>query len=724
MNLWSASIKLDIKHLKMIGWPGVYVESQQDRLALVKLLENVYNMHPLFFPDHQIENVVENCYAAILNPLLMNFFKSHDTDIEIDSKWNDLKNFSETFALEVAKLITNQNTYLLFLEAYLLLVPFYMRKLYTPKKMNCMLGMYFNNTFSSYSVFKMFPFAEDIIDSLVSLDVLVFQSFEHMDGFVQSIRWSKRVNYKIERGVMYVCVNNKTTILRIGGILAYNPLVQQEIYDKPSFPKTFDLLKDKYNGKYLIVSFDPFSSYGGIEIKLKSLKEFVLKHCANGRPIHFVQIMNDVVPWVAYSKSALESIERYTQLFSEDDLPLFQSELVLTSKVSDEVVYGYLKLANMLLNTRLSSSSDPVMVNYFKFNANGYALMSHFTAFDNYASTMIKVNPYSKTALFKGLLRILKISGYFSGKDLFNELIKNPKVVERIETHKWLKSLLADMKLSRSLKGDGHEFFEKKREEKIGQTVFKLDTNKLKTSFKTAKKILILCGFEGTLTTEKDGELIVTNEGKTIRMPPKMNKDFLKTLDFISKDQRVNLYVLTARNVDDAKDILGEKSSIGVGAEKGYYYKMAGVGSSWESICDFNESWKTVAMNIMKQFESKIPGSLTEYSNTGVMWTFDVNADEITYKKAQTLKKNLQKTLMNYASIDVSSGDGFVEVKHHVISKAGFAELLIRYLQQDNQKIDLIVAVGTSESNDDLFASLNHMKTNSKILSSVIHLII
>jgi len=391
----------------------------------------------------------------------------------------------------------------------------------------------------------------------------------------------------------------------------------------------------------------------------------------------------------------------------------------MTRDITDERLYGLFKRANLYLNTRLSSASDPMMVYYFFLNENGYALISDFSAFDIYVSTMIKINPYNKQSFFKGMMKILKKSGYFSQKDLEAEKQKHPKVVETIDGQKWLMSLLTDMKQARSLRADGQEFFEIKKLEQLSKNHYKLDGAKLKVSFKQAKKILIICGLEGTLMSETKGELVVTNDGKTIRLPPKVNRELQRALEGISKDNRVSLYVVTSRSLDDVKEIFGDQTTFGIGAEKGYYFKMAGEANkgNWENICDFNESWKTIAMNIMKQYERKIPGSLTEYSNTGVVWTFDANADEITYKQSQTLKKTLQKTLTNYPSIEVVSGDGFVEVKHHVISKAAFAELLIRYLQQDGVQIDLIVAVGSGQSNEALFSSLSGMVTNPKILA-------
>ena len=706
----------------LAGWPGICIDNKKDQELLSSILRQEYLMEPIFFDQTIIESLVDPCFLKMINPLLMNFINLKNTDIVIQDCWDTLLRFSEIFSQEVGKLI-KRTSYILFLDHYLMLVPSFMRKLYTIKQLACTLGLYLNNVFSSYSVMKLFPFAEDIIESLLSLEVVVFQSFEHLDGFVQMVRDSKKVNYKIEKGVMYVYCNNRTTILRVGGIIAFNTIVN-DILKTANFQINYQAMQAKHEGKYIIVSFDPLSSYSGVELRLEGLNEFVRHNCSKSKAIHFIQIINNAVPWVNFSKIAKSNVEKYVALFANFSSSNLTCELVLTSDITDETLFGYLRLANLFLNTRLSSSSDPIMVNYFLLNENAYGLMSDFSAFDRYASTMIKVNPYNKQSFFQGLMKIFKASGYFSQKDLLNEKERNPKVIESVDAQQWLEGLLLDMRMVKNLKGEGNDSSLIMKLDYISRPTYKLDAAKFKTSFKTAKKMLLLFGLEGTLTSQDKNELMVTNEGKTVRLPPKVNKELVKHLESISRDKRANLFVMTSRSLEDVKQIFGENSHLGLAAEKGYYFKMPGdpAKSKWEHICDFNESWKTVAMNLMKQYERKILGSLTEYSNTGVRWTFDINADEITYRQAQALKDSLQKILANYTSIEVVSEDGFVEVMHHVISKAAFAELLIRYLQQEGEKIDLIVALGSGNPSEHLFSSLNILVADHKLVPSTTEL--
>lgn len=706
---------MDNTKFTLVGWPGICIDNKRDQEILHKKLRDHFFMEPIFLDNDVITSLVDPCYTGIINPLLMNFINLEDRDIEIQERWDILLRFSDHYSQEVGKLI-KRTSYILFLDHYMILVPKFMRKLYTVRQTSCALGLYLNYTFPSYSVLKLFPFSEDIVESMLSLDVIVFLSFEHVDGFVQMVRSSKKVNYKVEKGVMCVTNNGKSTIIRIGGIIAFNAVIN-ELLRTVSFQQNYNRLKQEFEDRYVIVSFDPLSSYIGVELRLQSLAEFVQRHCQKGRPIHYIQIINDEVPWVKFSEKANRTIETYKNMFA--DMPQVSNlkcELVLTTNISEDTLFGYLKIANLFMNTRLSSSSDPLMVNYFLVNEDGFVLMSDFSAFDRYASRMLKINPYNKHSLFAGMIKIFKASGYFSAKDLENEKNRNPKVIESVNPQTWLESLLSDMSMVQKVRKEANTLHSL---DYFGRQSYKLDSAKLKTSFKSAKKVLIILGLEGLLTCEDKGELIVTNDGKTVRVPPKVNKELIKQLEPIARDNRVNMFIITSKGLEDVKQIIGEHTHIGMAAEKGYYFKMPGDPSKckWEHICDFNESWKTVAMNIMKQYERKIMGSLTEYSNTGVVWTFDINADEITYRQAQALKENLQKTLSNYQSIEVLSGDGFVEVRHHVISKATFMEILIRYIQQDGVNIDLIVALSGVNTEDSLFSCLNNLTSTQRLLT-------
>lgn len=721
LNILETCKRNNFKRVRLAGWPGIFLDLEEDQAALRRILNDSYDMEPIFLKRPTVEYLIENCYLKIINPLLMNLLDLKITDVSIGEEWAFLRKFSEDYAQQIARL-AHQGSQIMLLDHYLLLIPYFLRKMYTIKQLNCSISMYFNNVFPSFSVLKLFPFAQDILDSLTGLDVITFQSFEHLDGFVQATKYRKKAIFGFEKGVMYIIQNNKATVLGVNGICACEALLS-EVQDTKGFSSEYEDLKQQYKGRYVIVSVDSFTSNAAVELRLQSLDEFMKEHC-KGAPISFVQIMNDSVPWVRYSHTTKDKIEEYRRLFSEfrPSSDVFQPELILSSEISDDRLYAYLKCSNMLLNTRLSSSSDAVMVAFFLLNQNAHAVMSEFSTFDRYVSTMQKVNPYNKQSFSKGMLKVLKASGYFSGKDLARDHRTNPKFLEPMDAKEWLFSILTDIKVVRSLKTDDQDAFETQRLVHFKSTVSqRVDTSRLKTLFKTSKKILILLELNSTLATESKGELIVTNEGKTIRLPPKVNRELLKTLEGVAKDSRVQIYIITSRGLEEVKQMIGDVSLLGIGAEKGYYFKLAGEKSKqgWEKICEFNESWKNVALNIMKQYERKIPGSLTEFSNTGIVWSYGTNSDEITIKQAQTLKKSLQKTLSNYSNIEVISGQGLIEVKHHVISRAAFVELLIRYLQQRGERLDFIVAVGSAEGSEGLFMNLNKMQGNTRLISSV-----
>lgn len=70
--------------------------------------------------------------------------------------------------------------------------------------------------------------------------------------------------------------------------------------------------------------------------------------------------------------------------------------------------------------------------------------------------------------------------------------------------------------------------------------------------------------------------------------------------------------------------------------------------------------------------------------------------------------------MQNYDSIDIISGDGFVEVKHRLVSKGVFIDLLLKYYEVRKINFDMILAIGHGESNLSVFQKLNNLKQDKK----------
>ena len=78
------------------------------------------------------------------------------------------------------------------------------------------LGLHLDSSFTSYSVLKLFPYAEELMQGLVSFDVIAFQNLVHIESFVDMANSLYKTEFKTELGVIAIKVEDRLIILRIG----------------------------------------------------------------------------------------------------------------------------------------------------------------------------------------------------------------------------------------------------------------------------------------------------------------------------------------------------------------------------------------------------------------------------------------------------------------------------------------------------------------------------
>lgn len=149
-------------------------ENQQEKNEIAAELKK-FNCIPAFIDNQTMEKFIRFNEVTI-RPLFHNFKGLGDFEFEMGKRdnWNVYRKVNE----ELANMVTEQlkdNVLVWVHDTYLLLVPTFVRR----KDVNANVGFSMHSPFPSSDIFKMFPYREELLKSLICCDLIGFHIFEY-----------------------------------------------------------------------------------------------------------------------------------------------------------------------------------------------------------------------------------------------------------------------------------------------------------------------------------------------------------------------------------------------------------------------------------------------------------------------------------------------------------------------------------------------------------------
>ena len=141
--------------------------------------------------------------------------------------------------------------------------------------MNANIGFFFHSPFPSSDVYKMFPYRNEVLKSLLSCDLIGYHIFEYAHNFYTSCRRILGLNQEFKRGgFLGIEYFGRTVLLRIShiGIQEQDIIESMESKEYKEFVK---LLNKTYKKRQIIASMDRMHPISGIKNKLFAYQKFL-----------------------------------------------------------------------------------------------------------------------------------------------------------------------------------------------------------------------------------------------------------------------------------------------------------------------------------------------------------------------------------------------------------------------------------------------------------------
>ncbi len=641
-----------------IGWPGLFVEEEGEEEEITKELLKE-NFHPVFLTQDQIENFYEGYSNKVIWPLCHYFF-GH---IEYKSEyWAAYKKVNQLFA-EAAKSIIEEDDIVWVQDYQLMLLPSMLRQNHE----DISIGYFHHIPFPSYELFRVLPERAEILNGLIGADLIAFHTHDYMRHFISSAYRVLDLDFTLDEAQVGNRVVHVDTFP-----MGINYNLYHETILKPEVKEIATKLHKEFGNDKLILSVDRLDYSKGIVHRLNGFEQFIENNPEYREKVSLAMIVvpsRDSVDIYADLKTSIEqTISNINGKYAT--LNWTPVHYFYRSFPFEELIAMY-HIADIGLVTPLRDGMNLVAKEYVatKQDNPGVLILSEMAGAAIELTEALIVNPNDTKAIENAIIQAIEMP---EGEQL-ERIQQMQEVISRQTVSKWADDFFKEL-----------TFIKQQTSDLQDKQISHIDSEKIITQYKDAKKRLIILDYDGTLAPfrKKPQDAAPSDE-------------LIKLLRELASDDKNTVVISSGRDHQTLDKWLGDLPIL-FAAEHGAFFKEDGV---WHENISFPQ-WNDEIIDIFQQITNRTPKSKIEIKKTAIVWHYR-NTDAWL---ADLRVKQLINRLINPCSrlnLQVMRGNKIVEIKSPDFSKGTEAK---RLMAKDN--FDFVMAIGDDVTDDDMFHAL------------------
>ena len=645
---------------RWVGWPGEIPESS--RRAVDRKLRTEFGCHAV----HLSRELARRYYAGFSNRTLWPLFHSFPTYARYDAEdWDAYRRANRQFAERVAALAKPDEV--VWVHDYqLMLVPKYIRE----KKPETKIGFFLHIPFPPYSDLRQLPWCREIVEALLSADLIGFHTFDDAHAFMNSVR-------------RLLGLDNE-----LGQLVVGHRVVQVDV-----FPMGVDFrriataiqadgmsvrvarLREGLGASKLVFSLSRLDYTKGIPHALRGIATLLETRPEwRGRFVYQLVVVpsREIVDRYAEEKREIDRLcgEINSRYGTFDWTPIRYMYRYLDF---EELVALY-RSADVALITPLRDGMNLVAKEYLatKDDLHGALVLSEMAGAAKELHEALVVNPNSASDVADALRRALEMPEAEQVRR--NRLMRSR--LEQYDVQRWashfLERLDEAVALSRSL---------------AVRILTRADRESIVARYAKARRRLLLLDYDGTL--------VPFTPDPTQAVPSERALELLRSL---CKASRNRVVLISGRRKDDLS-VWFDGLWMTLVAENGAWVRHPGK-KEWEATTPLDVRWKDRLRPILQRFVNRIPGSAIEEKDTSLVWHYrrvDLNTGNLAAHELIDTLTNLTANL----ELVVFVGNRSVEVRSSKVGKGTFFQT---HLAQEDW--DFILAMGDDWTDESLFSVL------------------
>lgn len=649
--------------VNFVGWPGYIPRNTREKNFIKQKLINEHKCYPVFLSRSEVDKYYYGFSNRTLWPLF-HYFPSYSTFEE--TEWKAYKKANQKFFQEVMETADAESTFWIH-DYHLMLLPKMIRKVLS----KCSIGFFLHIPFPSSEIFRILPWRTEILEGLLGADLLGFHTYEYARHFLSSTL--RLLGYEHEFGSIQI----DDRIVRVDNFpMGVDVEKNNELLADPEVQKETEECRRRIGkNKKIILSVDRLDYSKGIPHRLKAFESFLVKNQNWRGKITYIMLCVPSRTKVSHYKQLKKEIDRLVgNINGRFGTPSWTPVNYIYRSRPFKKLLSLYSAADIALVTPVRDGMNLVAKEYVaaKNDHNGVLILSGTAGSAEELGEALIVNVHNKNEIVEAIKKALTMSQ----KEKISRMKTMRKRIMEYDIKQWVQSFISNIHETKNLQAA-------REQRKLNQQQEK----KIIADYQKSQKRLLLFDYDGTLISfsKKPEDAKPDNELKRL-------------LITLSKKTENKLVMISGRDRETMEKWLGDIQCSMV-AEHGSWIKPS-FNEKWEKKGSTDTQWKIRIKPILKNYESRVPGSFVEEKEFGLAWHYRNASPELGEIRSNELFDNLSEYLA-HTNLQLMHGNKVIEVRVAGINKGIAADHFLRM-----KEWDFILALGDDWTDEEMFKIL------------------
>lgn len=659
-----------------VGWTGKEVDlDEQDALRKKFLADNCI---PVFLNESEANLYYNGFCNDVLWPLFHYVplpIVSAEGDRKFDYKyWDAYSRCNHRFAEAIMQIYTPGD--LIWVQDYhLMLLPSLLRR----RIRDASIGFFLHTPFPSSEVYRVLPVRNKVLQGVLAADLIGFHTYDYARHFLSCCTRILGLEAS-PKGVQYKNHFANVGIFPIG----IDPNVFLESLARPYVQARTEELREKWEGKRVLLGVDRLDYIKGVPHKLMALENLLTNHSEWKEEIVLVQIAvpsrTEVNEYKKLISVTNELVGRINGKFGSVEYSPIQ---FVNQSVNIEDLTALYTIADVCVVSSVRDGMNLVSYEYVMCQNEGHGVLvlSEFAGSAQSLSGAIRVNPWNVEELAEAMHTALSVPAR-------DRALRHNKLYEYVNKYTasfWAQTFVAQLQKVESLK-EGQD------PRMSHQSVLRVSTDVIGEARNRSRRLFILA-YEGALCDHASlSDLAAPGPA------------LYRTLHLLCSDVRNTVYIISGRSQKMLESWFDDLD-VGLVAEHGCSFRHP-KHPNWEPLVAAQDdaSWRDSVLPILEYFTERTPGTVLDPKDKVITWHFR-DADPLfgTWQ-AKELQLLLAESLVNLP-VEVLTGKSFIELRPVGVNRVSAVQRIIA--EAAEPLVDFIFALGADKADEDAFTYIN-----------------
>ncbi len=642
-----------------LGWPGMHPKNEEVQQEVKQKLEQD-NIHTVFLSEEEILMYYEGFSNKTIWPLFHYF-----TEFAVyDQKFWDVYQEVNLKFFSALKSILKPDDIIWIQDYHLMLLPEILRKEFPSIR----IGFFLHIPFPSYELFRTLPWRNEILNGLMSADLIGFHTYEYMRHFLVAVH--KIQNLEPRLGEFYY----KNHLVHVNAFpmgidyAKYNKAVQNK-----KVQQKIKLFNENYGSKKLILSIDRLDYSKGILQRLKAYDNLLELFPEYREQISLIIV---VVP----SRS---EVDKYSTLKVEIDEAVGNINGKYSTMEWTPIHYFYRNfpfnelialyhICDIALITPFRDGMNLVAKEFIatKTEGKGVLILSEMAGAANVLKSALIINPNDINDIVKAIIQALNMPLTEQKQRL--EIMQSQ--LEENSVQKWASSYTSEL--------DRIYRFQKELQGKE----FSLDKqNMVFEAFNHSEKKLLFLNHDSPLETNIED---FTDSAR--------GKKLFRLIKELSELEDLTIVIMSNWDHLSLNKLFGS-IKVDIIAEYGTWLRE---NNQWNQSQILREEWKEEIYPVLNEFMIKTPGSFIEEKSYSLIWHYQACDTFLADMRLRDMINSLIYPCTKH-KLEIIDGNKKIEIKPVGVDKKTVTR---HWLNKQNW--DFILAIGNDRNDEDVFEIL------------------